>query len=54
MQEIDVMEGVKRFEQIRTSSKQGDIVKSIEYVIEGNDAINGFEGEDVKQLVLNY
>ena len=24
------------------------------YVIEGNEALNGFEGPDVRQVVLNY
>ena len=52
----DVLKGVDNFKGIKTSSKLYDLdnIFGIEYVIEGNEALNGFEGSDVKQLVTNF
>jgi hypothetical protein len=52
----DVLKGVNNFEGIKTSSKHYGLGNNylLEYVIEGNEAMNGFEGNDVKQLVTNF
>jgi hypothetical protein len=47
MMAYDVMKDVKDFSSIKTSSKFL-YLHDLEYVIEGNEALNGFEGQDVK------
>jgi hypothetical protein len=53
--EYDILKGVGDIDSIKTSSNQlSSSNPYLEYLIEGNEALNGFEGEAVKNLVMNY